>query len=410
MLSCVEKLHRNDVVIEPIPPARQLLVALIQQTQQQLLPPHNSGILSGLSGQLLFLWQAAKMFPESVDEPLFNQQLLLLQQYGVRQQDIRSFGYGISGVGWFFEYILADDDYQADFNAGTDTLLLHYLQQLPAEADIEFVIGLSGLAVYLARRARYGQAKQATTLLLAAIAERAVFLQPDQCSWPTPVGSAYRLQKDTTDLEYNLGLAHGMPAVLAALLGLLPHLPDQTQARQLLQAGCNWLLQQQQAVTTFGSYFANAADRPTCSRLGWCYGDLTLALTLFRAGELLEEPRYTELARQMSLHCSRRREQEGMVFDAGLCHGYAGLVLIFGLLSQYDKAPELVAARQYWLHKLLNEYQLHGLVALHKQVERADELTAQEEQGLLSGYAGIGLCLLAAEGQNSDWVDLLLLG
>jgi len=395
---------------EPIPPARQLLAALIQQTQQQLLPPYQSGILSGLSGQLLFLWQAAKMYPELVDEPLFNQQLILLQQYGVRQTDIRSFGYGISGVGWFFEYILADDDYQADFNAGTDTLLQNYLQQLPAEADIEFVIGLSGLAVYLARRARHGQAEQATALLLGAIAERAVFLQPEQCSWPTPVGSAYRLQKESTAVEYNLGLAHGMPAVLAALLGLIPHLAEPTHARHLLKAGCDWLLQQQQSVITFGSYFANAADRPACSRLGWCYGDLTLALTLFRAAELLAEPGYAELARQMSLHCSRRREQDGMVFDAGLCHGYAGLVLIFGLLSQYFPAAEVLAAKQYWLEKVLNQYQSHGLAALHKQVERADELTAQEEPGLLSGYAGIGLCLLAAEGQSTDWVDLLLLG
>ena len=87
---------------EPIPPTKQLLAALIRQTQQQLLPPYQSGILSGLSGQLLFLWQAAKIYPELVDEQLFNQQLILLQQYGVRQEDIRSFGYGISGVGWFF--------------------------------------------------------------------------------------------------------------------------------------------------------------------------------------------------------------------------------------------------------------------------------------------------------------------
>lgn len=395
---------------KPIPPTKQLLAALIQQTQQQLLPPYQSGILSGLSGQLLFLWQAAKIYPELVDEPLFNQQLILLQQYGIRQEDIRSFGYGISGVAWFFEYILSDDDYQADFNASTDILLLHYLQQLPAEADIEFVIGLSGLAVYLARRARHGQARQATALLLAAIAERAVFLQPNQCSWPTPVGSAYRLQKESTAVEYNLGLAHGMPAVLAALLGLIPHLEEPAQARHLLQAGCNWLIQQQQSVSTYGSYFANAADRPTCSRLGWCYGDLTLALTLFRAAEVLAEPGYALLARQMSLHCSRRREQDGMVFDAGLCHGYAGLVLIFSLLSQYFPDAELLAAKQYWLDKVLQQYLQHGLVALHKQVERADELTALEEPGLLSGYAGIGLCLLAAEGQRTDWVDLLLLG
>jgi hypothetical protein len=112
----------------------------------------------------------------------------------------------------------------------------------------------------------------------------------------------------------------------------------------------------------------------------------------------------------MSLHCSRRREQDGMVFDAGLCHGYGGLVLIFGLLSQYFPAAEVLTAKQYWLDKVLNQYQLYGLAALHKQVERADELTAQEEPGLLSGYAGIGLCLLTAEGQQADWVDLLLLG
>ncbi|MEE2025515.1 lanthionine synthetase LanC family protein [Alkalimonas mucilaginosa] len=390
---------------------KNIIALLTAHITDNMHPPSQPGILSGRAGQLLFLWYAARWIPGLISESQFEDLLADLSP-NMEVPYAMCFGHGLSGIAWFYEVILNDTEYQAEFNANSDTVLHDYVLSAQGNAEFEYVLGLNGIAAYAARRAHHGQGKQLIESLVAELIARAHFFHENECSWPTQPTSAYRLVEDKDEQEFNLGLAHGVPGILAALIALIPHLDEEDcklKATKVLRAGCHWLVKQQQDPATYGSYYANLAGYPAKSRLGWCYGDLTIALTLFRAGALLSEPGYSKLAQAISLHASSRGPTDAMIQDAGLCHGAAGLIVIFSLLQRYYPHPEIAAASAHWRDFVLSRFEKQGLAGFNKLKDGPDNLHFEEDYSFLSGYAGVGLCLLVAAGQEPDWIDALLL-
>lgn len=401
--------------MQPISPANNIetiIQSIIIQIQQTLSEPSSSGLLEGTAGQLLFLWHAGKLFPEQVSEQLFNQCLSQLDSIEYHHHYRISFGTGMLGIAWLYETLLQEqaDNYQPEFNQNTDILVQQYLEQVSDNTDIEYVFGLSGIAVYLAGRNRCQQAFDCSESLILTLEKRAHFFNEASCAWSTPPSSLYRFNKDNNNPEFNLGLAHGVPAVLAAIITLHNGLSQQkAKAEKLLHAGCNWLLAQRQDPQQYGCYFGNIAEKPSSSRLGWCYGDLTIALTLFRAGHLLQRNDLTNAATEICLHASHRNPEQSFVRDAGLCHGTAGLALIFNLISEYCPDPQIKAAEHFWHHELLKLYQMQGLKGFYRFGEQDGQPAYLEDPSFLNGSAGIGLYFLTRLGQKSDWAEALLL-
>ncbi|RVU41791.1 hypothetical protein EOE67_00920 [Rheinheimera riviphila] len=390
---------------------RNIVNLLTEHIVKNLSPVEEPGFLAGRAGQLLFLWCAARSVPASVSN-LQLEALLDDLSPNLHTPYPMSFGYGLSGIAWLYEFILNDTEYQADFNANTDMALGDYVMSVTASDEYEYVLGLNGIAAYAARRARHGQGVELVEKLVDKIVGRAQFFNEQECAWPTHKSSTYCLIKASTEQEFNLGLAHGVPGTLAALVALIPSITDKSKrqnAMNTLRAGCNWLLKAQQDPELYGSYFANLVGYPAKSRLGWCYGDATIALTLFRAGLLLSEQRFTDVACKISLHASSRSPNEAMIHDAGFCHGAAGLVLIFILLRQYYPHPKIDAVVSFWRDFVLQRFEQQGLAGFHKLKDGPDNRHFEEDSSFLSGYAGVGLCLLIADGQEPDWVDALLL-
>jgi hypothetical protein len=139
--------------------------------------------------------------------------------------------------------------------------------------------------------------------------------------------------------------------------------------------------------------------------LGWCYGDLTIALTLARVGQTLERQDLVDEAKRIGLHAAMRDENSAMVKDAGICHGSAGLMLIFQMLNEIIPMPEFEKASDYWFENTIVRFKENGLEGFY--ANKAGNLI--EETGLLEGYSGVGLCLLARQGISPDWADALLL-
>lgn len=392
--------------------AESIVRELINEIQNIPEKAFSSGLLTGLSGHLLFLWHAGKFLPEQVSEPLFNKRLSEMETVDHTKPFGMSFGLGITGIAWLYETFLQEqaDSYQPEFNQNTDILVQQYLQGVSDSTDIEYVLGVSGIAVYLARRNRCQQALGSSELLISVLQKQAHFLDESSCAWNTPPSSIYRFNKDNNNPEFNLGLAHGVPAVLAALIALHDGLIRQKEkARQLLDAGCNWLLRQRQDPEKYGCYFGNVAEQPSTSRLGWCYGDLTIALTLFRAGKLLQRDDLICAATEICLHASHRTYEQSFVQDAAICHGIAGLALSFRLLSEYCPDPQIKLAEQFWHNELLMLYRTQGLKGFYRFGEEEGQSTYLEDTSLLNGYAGIGLYLLTTLGQKADWTEALLL-
>lgn len=391
-----QALSSKAVVIEAI--STQLL-RIYQQCQSQFSRINDPSLFTGQAGLVLFYWYWQKCQPHhpqlAADSPLpeLDVSVLVNQLLRPRQPGDSISAVHLPGVAWLLELLLQQSDYEAEFNR-------HYSQQLQQllsgvdhwSGEIELTLGLAGLAVFVRRRAAVNaDAVQIYQHIVRLCAGLAVYPQPGLAYWPTAVGSFFR--KNSTEVtEVNLGLAHGMPAVLASIIPAIKIPALSHQASGLLSAGCQWLLQQQ--LQQADSCFPYRAGAGADSRLGWCYGDLSLALLLARAGQALQNADLLAQAHRIALHAAARQQQSARVTDAALCHGSAGLMLQFRLLQQFFPDPALAEAACYWRQLTLQ--------LLPLAIE-------QQDAGLLNGTAGIGLALLVELGADTVWTEALLL-
>nr|WMP13821.1 lanthionine synthetase C family protein [Pseudoalteromonas flavipulchra] len=391
---------------------KELIQAMVEklakQVESDLEMLDRNGLLSGLAGHLLFLFRAANFNDAWVDEEKFHLALDKLQNELAEQTPELSSG--LAGQAWVLEYFnqYDDEDYDPELLEEIDHFFATALDFTPWTGEIEMVLGLAGYSPYISRRAK--RTKQSTLFdrLVTGYESVAVELSDQQIAWSQPKQSVYRFDKeDTESHEFNLGLAHGVPGIIAALLPALQDQKVKLRAQKLVIAGCDWLLEQQSHAEDKKACFGSCAGDEHHSRLGWCYGDLTIALTLARAGHALDKPRYVEQALEIALFNVDRDATQGHINDAGLCHGFFGLVTIYQLLNQIMPHPKLQGAALTWLDYGLNQYQERGLEALYSY--NGLEKAHQEDHSFLMGYSGIGLALIGVLDDNLDWVDCLLM-
>lgn len=380
---------------------------------KQLSASSNNNLLAGLSGILIFLiamgdQSSAENLDDDYDSVINN---TFDQIQNIIPEILHDFSIntGLSGICWFLEYINQKQDvYDPDFCAEIDAILLQHLSVETWKFEIEALAGLAGIAVYAGRRQR----KTDQTILFDKIISHyealVTEISADQLTWEQPRHSIYRMDKeDRSYPEYNLGLAHGMVGIIASLIPAYSIPSLQSRVRRLIEHSCNWLMSQKiQDEQSIGRYPSSAGSQSP-SRLGWCYGDLTIAHTLARAGKLFVREDFIEEARITALKAAARTVENGYCYDAGLCHGSAGNGLCFQLLAQELDMPELQERADFWFNYTLKLYEEKNLKGLHHFNGLSEKY--EESHGFLEGYAGIGLCLIAWETGEADWVDCLLL-
>jgi len=388
---------------------RALIQRLIDATPLSEVHFRNLSLLTGSPGPLLFHWYAAKAGFCVIDTNKFQQDLANITSSAHFLGRNTTFGYGLAGYGWLLELLLSeqDDDYDPVFNQEIENFLIADIRRHDKwSGDIEFVLGLSGVAAFAARRYQNHKKSELYLAIVDAFEKIAIYETDSACSWSTPAHSLYRFDKTHPEKpEYNLGLAHGVPAVICALLPAIEHSEINLQAKKLVSDACNWLISQALSINPERSFFSHCSGDHHPSRLGWCYGDLTIALTLARAGKALARPDLTSFAQRVAIHAASRDAKDAMVVDAGLCHGSAGLMLIFQLLNTLIPHPALARASNHWCEHTLKRYRENGIQGLYAYKSGQYVL----EYGLLEGLSGIGLCLLANQGVSPDWADAFLL-
>ncbi|MCG7498027.1 hypothetical protein MHO82_14245 [Vibrio sp. Of7-15] len=366
-----------------------------------------SGLYSGLTGQLLFQWQLKKYKASFVDEGNFSALLEKVQLESQTQQDI-SLAWGLSGYSWFLELLLSeleDQPYDPEVNRDFEGYLLHQLSASQWNGDNEVVLGLAGISVFARRRFANNGGGFLYPKVIKTLLEQSV-QTPQGLSWSTPVHSVFRVDKQAAT-EFNLGLAHGVASSIVTLTHALPVLEEQLpQIKGALESSIDWLLSQKNQPECI-SCFGYRAGQEANTRLAWCYGDVSTALTLVKAALQLNNQELLSQAKTIAIASTNRRAGEAGVEDAGICHGSAGLYLIYLRLWELLQVPELLEAAHYWLDQTLMFYREKGLAGFDSYVPEENAFISQP--GLLEGYSGIGLCLLVALGIDEGWDDCLLL-
>lgn len=322
---------------------------------------------------------------------------------------------GFTGIAWVTDYLdgrlfLSDDE---DPNADIDRALASHLEQTPWHRDYDLVGGLVGHGVYaLDRKDRAAQTSLLTSVI-QRLSEIAV-VTAEGTTWHTPPHLLVQWQRDLyPNGYYNLGLAHGVPGVIALLSQACAADIAVELARPLLYSSIPWLLSQERDNPCHESCFPTVVleghDDQKSARVSWCYGDLGIALTLLAAARIAGETSWERRAIDIAMQAARRSENHSGVLDAGLCHGAAGNGHLFNRLYHATGEARFKETAVSWYSRAL-EYRRPGEgLAGYRAWIGANGGQWREYPGLLEGIAGIGLALLAATTPvEPDWDRMLM--
>jgi class I lanthipeptide synthase len=107
---------------------------------------------------------------------------------------------------------------------------------------------------------------------------------------------------------YSLGLAHGVPGVIALLGAAWAAGVRRRKARKLLDGAVAWLLRQRlpnSAGASFPVWIAPGLERKAC-RSAWCNGDPGVAVALLCAGRCVSDPAWEREALEIARAAAKR--------------------------------------------------------------------------------------------------------
>ena len=314
---------------------------------------------------------------------------------------------GATGIAWAVEHLedeCARSD--ADANSEVDAVLLDLVEG-GAPIDFDLLRGLTGIGVYALERARRASGRRLLGAVVARLRERAEPRGPG-IAWRTPPETMWSEERARYPQGYyNLGVAHGTPAValvLAAACAL-----DIGDARDLLDGAMRWMLSRRsEAQSPFVFPAIEVCDGTVLpSRAAWCYGDPGVAVTLLATARAAGNAEWEAAALTAAARAAARPLDRCGVRDAGVCHGAAGLALVFHRLWHATGDACFADAARRWYALTL---ELHrpgegsgGYAAWKPRDDDPGATGWVSNRSLLSGAAGIGLVLLAGLGVEPWW-------
>lgn len=307
---------------------------------------------------------------------------------------------GFTGIAWAVQHVNGLLSGSSDDLCGEiDLALAPYLGRSPWKADYDLIGGLVGLGVYCLERADSPVAIRSLELIVERLSELAE-PEGDGLRWLTGPNLLPPQQRDFYPQGYyNLGLAHGVPGIIALLGKIQAAGIAQQRAAQLLEGAVRWLLRQQ--LSDSNSSFASLVcpqHPPKVARLAWCYGDAGLAAALLLAARSAGHQAWEQQALAIARKAAVRDPQTAGIIDACFCHGSSGLAHVFNRFYRATHDQVFAQAAHYWLEKTLQLRKPSAATAGYLFMAPTDtgEFEFHGRLGMLEGIAGVGLSLLAA--------------
>jgi lantibiotic modifying enzyme len=358
---------------------------------------------SGSAGVAVFLAYLEKsgLFPD-VRQSAFEQMNRAIEAVA-SQYTMPSLYGGFTGVGWAAEHVtklLAESS--EDLNSDLDGAVEQYVRVSPWKDDYDLISGLVGIGIYCLERDGSPGANHALELIVDRLHETAERSEDETTvTWFTPRELLIRMQTEKYPHGfYNLGVAHGVPGVIALLGRIYSSGIAREKTGWLLDRAVTWLLKQRLpagANSSFADVIAQGATSNDC-RLAWCYGDAGIAAALLLAARCTGTESWEAEALAIAQRSARRAPETCGVTDACVCHGSAGLAHIFNRIYQATQDQLYADTARFWLERTLQFHEpgkgAAGYLTWGMGEKEAIEL--QPKLGLIQGIAGIGLVLLAA--------------
>ena len=377
----------------------------IQQPEDEVF-----GLYSGEFGLLLFLFyysRYTKMKKHTVITERYAKQLM--GQF-IKRTRLHTFCSGLSGILYLFEFLRENEFIDLDVSSAQpvlDNYLVSRMRQDVQQQYYDFMHGALGVGLYFLKKDMHPEYIQELIDFLYHTAEkdldRLIF------KWESIVMINERESRNA----YNLALSHGISSIIIFLSRVVNSGICDGKITEMLSGAVNYVLSQEKDFSQFGSFFPNciiknSSEPLSKSRLAWCYGDLGIGLALWQAGKAIDKIDWRNKGLEILLQSTQRRNlRENSVMDAEICHGSAGIAMIYRRMYLEAGRNEFLEAISYWIQQTLNFSCFEDGLAGYKRFEKEGW---KNDYSLLTGIAGIGLVLLSyIEDNQQDWDELFLL-
>jgi len=366
------------------------------------------GLYSGDFGLLLFLLFYSR-YSKNEKYALMaeNYAEKLLEQFVAREHP-HTFCSGFSGVMYLFEFLRETRIIDLDISPiqlAVDNYIISKMRLDIQQRYYDFMHGAMGVGLYFLKRKTNPEYIQELVDFLYDTAEKDFNNQTFK--WESVVDYEKNLS------GYNLALSHGISSIIIFLARVVNSGMRDEKITKMLSGAVNYVLSLEKDFSQFGSCFPNyiLKDSPediSKSRLAWCYGDLGTGSALWQAGKALGIKKVEEEGLQILLKSTQRRDIiECLVMDAGICHGSAGLAMIYRRMFLETFQEEFKNATTYWITQTLHFSRFEDGLAGYKSFMSGKWVC---DFSLITGIAGIGLVLLSyLEDSQQDWDEMFLL-
>ncbi|WP_343673958.1 lanthionine synthetase C family protein [Chitinophaga sp.] len=361
-----------------------ILKDISQLLDQLLKTDHQPGLLGGHTGCALFYAYYYQLTGK--EKYLQKAHDLILSSMDAMSSSALLPGHcnGIGGIVWCIQHLmnqgLVDGDMEEIFSE-VDVLLGNQMIADLNNKQYDFLHEGLGIALYFLEK----ETPDPWLPKVVTALEAAATHLPQGISWEDHF-SRQAIPSLPDEPCYNLGIAHGMPAIVGILSRIKAKGID---TGNLVEKSLDWLLSVGNPPGSPSLYPTlvnneGAALTASHSRMGWCYGDLPVAMTLLHGG-------YTNQAYEMLAHSVQNRDvQNGMVHDTCICHGSAGIAHIFNRAYRHTGEHLFRQGAEKWLQHTIDIYESPAGVGFY--VDGKYEI----KEGVLEGVAGVGLALIAA--------------
>ncbi|MBO9732525.1 MAG: lanthionine synthetase C family protein [Chitinophaga sp.] len=323
---------------------------------------------------------------------------------------------GIAGISWCIQHLtqmgFIEADGETDSFADIDAQIAEFMRTELSDGRNDFLHQGLGSALYLLERLPAATAQAELEKLVQQL-EKSAMPVPGGIAWKDHFSSR---SQDNPDKDiFNLGLAHGIPAIIDILARCYEKGIARETTLPLIEKSIQWLLGIRQTAPPGHSLFPTLVDNAnqvvgeSHSRLGWCYGDLGIAIMLLNTGKRLQRKDYQQEATTMLQHIAQYRNvKNGAVHDACLCHGSAGIAHLFQQAGLATGDSLLLDTSQQWLHTTLQMNTWADGPAGFKFYHHPNYVSSHN---VLEGIAGIGLSLISFADPEikPDWGTCMLM-
>jgi len=385
----------------------QIAACIFEKIQKNDVP-ESYGLYTGEFGILLFLFYYARysqgekyaVIAETYAERLFNRFL--------DETKLHTFCNGFSGILYLFEFLREHDFIDldvADSQSVIDNYLIAQMRNNIQQSYYDFMHGALGVGLYFLKKGTNSECIQELIDFLYATAEKDT--DNKLFKWKSVIDN------EKNRIGYNLALSHGISSIIIFLSRVVKSGMNDRRVTKMLTGAVNYVLSQQIDFSQFGScfpsYIVTSPPQPVSkSRMAWCYGDLGIGMALWQAGKAVDYAVWKEKGLDILLLSAQRQTfNDSLIRDAGICHGSAGLAMIYHRIYSETRHHEYMEAINYWqiktLHFALHEDGLAGYKTILKDKWVCD-------YSLLKGISGIGLVLLSCITEDwQTWDEMFLL-